>query len=179
MTSSIKIVRELTEEEIRDLLKGKVNYEVWRDEVTKDLHRDNDLPALIWYFKNGSKKYEEWFNNGKLHRENDLPALINYYKNGSIQIEEWWINGLRSRDRENDLPALIWYYNTVDNEIVDNNGVIGNVEEEEWFKNGKYHRENDLPAIIHYHENGIVKYEEWFTNGLRSRCRDNDLPAII
>jgi hypothetical protein len=35
------------------------------------LHRDNDLPAIIWASGN-----LEWYKNGKLHRDNDLPAII-------------------------------------------------------------------------------------------------------
>ena len=47
------------------------------------LHRDNDLPAII--LPNGTQSY---YKNGQLHRDNDLPAIIHsngtleYYKNG-------------------------------------------------------------------------------------------------
>jgi len=70
------------------------------------LHRDNDLPALI--FPSGSK---EWYQNNLLHRDNDLPALI--FPNGEMR---WHQNDLLHRD--NDLPAVIyadgtkrWYQN--------------------------------------------------------------------
>ena len=169
VTSTIKIVRELTEEEIRELLKGKVDYELWRDEVTKEFHRDNDLPAKIYYYKNGRVEEEIWYSNGKLHRENDLPALIKYYENRNVKQEEWVINGLLHR--ENDLPALIRYHH--------NNGVIGIKMTEQWYNNDKLHRKNDLPALIKYYENRNVKQEEWVINGLRSRHRNNDLPAFI
>ena len=35
------------------------------------LHRDNDLPAVIW--NDGS---QFWYQYGKRHRDNDLPAVI-------------------------------------------------------------------------------------------------------
>jgi hypothetical protein len=167
VTSSIKIVRELTEEEIRELLKGQVDYEVCRDDVTKELHRDNDLPAKISYYWNGNVKYEEWLVNGvnqRLNRENDLPASIWYYPNGSVQIERWYNNGKGHRD--NDLPVEIYYYKNK------------SVKRERWYVNGKLHRENDLPAFIKYNENGSKKYEQWFINGLLHRNNDH-LPTFI
>jgi len=177
VTSSFRIVRELTEKEIRELLKGR--YEVWRDEVTKELHRDNDLPALIEYYKNGRVYREKWYSNGKLHRENDLPAYITYYNtdvnrivdnNGVIEsvcIEEWYVNG--ELHRENDLPAYIEYS--------DNNGVIGSKSLEIWYINGFLHRDNDLPTVIFYYENGTKKNEYWYING--KQHRENALPAYI
>jgi antitoxin component YwqK of YwqJK toxin-antitoxin module len=59
------------------------------------LHRDNDLPAIIWASGN-----LEWYKNGKLHRDNDLPAKIQY---GSLF---WYKEGKKHRD--NDLPAMVW-----------------------------------------------------------------------
>jgi len=71
------------------------------------LHRENDLPAVIW--KDGANV---WYKNGKLHRENELPACI--YNDGT---KFWYKNG--KLHRENDLPAVIssstgrteWYLN--------------------------------------------------------------------
>jgi hypothetical protein len=159
VTSSIRIIRELREEEIRELLKGQVNYEVWRNEVTKKFHRENDLPAFIWYHKivaNGivkdeSKMSEKWYVNGKRHRDNNLPAEIWYYKNGNVCRKEWFKNGLLHR--ENDLPAYISYFEN------------GSIEKKEWFINGKLHRENDLPAKFWYYKNGSVYKEQWWING--------------
>jgi len=48
------------------------------------LHRDNDLPAVIW--EDGSKF---WWVSGEKHRENDMPAVI--YSDG---YKTWWVNGL-------------------------------------------------------------------------------------
>ena len=70
------------------------------------LHRDNDLPAII--YANGEKV---WYQNDQIHRDNDLPAVI--YVDGS---QFWCQNGQLHRD--NDLPAIIhidgrqsWYKN--------------------------------------------------------------------
>ncbi len=51
------------------------------------LHRDNDLPAVI--YTNGTQM---WYQHGKLHRDNDLPAVI--YSDGAV---EYWINDKRIR----------------------------------------------------------------------------------
>jgi hypothetical protein len=67
-------------------------YELWYNK-NGELHRDNDLPAII--YTNGSKG---WYKNGNLHREDDLPAMIG---NG----EEYWFKEGRLH-RDNDLPAL-------------------------------------------------------------------------
>lgn len=61
-----------------------------------NLHRDDDLPALISL--NGT--YESWYKNGNLHRDNDLPAII--FSNGG---KKWYKNGVL--DRDNDLPSVI------------------------------------------------------------------------
>ena len=60
------------------------------------LHRDNDLPAIIFGI---GDRY--WYKNGELHRDNDLPAII--CENGD---QFWYKNGKLHRD--NDLPAEIW-----------------------------------------------------------------------
>jgi len=46
------------------------------------LHRDNDLPAII-----NSDGTEKWYQNDQLHRDNDSPAII--YGSGS---QSWYQN---------------------------------------------------------------------------------------
>ena len=89
----------------------------WHD-AHEYLHRENDLPAVI--FTSGSKS---WWIHGIRHRENDQPAIE--YWNGDKQ---WYVNG--KHHRENDQPA-----------IKDIDG------HKEWWYNGKRHRENGKPAI--------------------------------
>ena len=40
----------------------------------------------------------------------------------------------------------------------------GNIKEERWYKNNKYHRDNG-PAIICYNENQNIINEEFYLNG--------------
>lgn len=57
------------------------------------LHRDEDLPAVIW----ASGEVEYWVN-GKRHRGNGKPAIVQRGR------REWWVNGDRHRDL--DLAAI-------------------------------------------------------------------------
>jgi len=66
------------------------------------LHRDNDLPAVIYDIdKKESEQCLAWYQNGKKHRING-PAVINYHLNS----EFWYKEGLPHR---NDGPARIWH----------------------------------------------------------------------
>lgn len=60
------------------------------------LHRDNDLPAIV--YPDGSAK---WYNENKLHRDNDRPAIV--FQNGT---QFWFTNGMKTR--VNGLPAVLW-----------------------------------------------------------------------
>ena len=57
------------------------------------LHRDGDLPAVIW--ADGDK---EWYKEGKWHRDGDLPAVIQadgrqyWFKDGR---QYWYEDGKR------------------------------------------------------------------------------------
>ena len=73
-----------------------------------ELHRDNDLPAVI--LSNGT---QFWYQNGKLHRDNDLPAII--YPSGH-QI--WYKNGKRYHKK---MPAKTY---TSESERYYENGMI-------------------------------------------------------
>ena len=44
------------------------------------LHRDGDLPAVIWYYENREKSCESWYKDDKLHRDGDKPTVVNYPK---------------------------------------------------------------------------------------------------
>jgi len=46
-------------------------------------HRENNQPAWIYYYENGSKACEEWYKDDEMYRENDEAAGIKYYENGS------------------------------------------------------------------------------------------------
>jgi len=57
-------------------------YEWWYKNGKK--HRENDHPAKIYYYENGSKFYEYWYKNGRMQRENDQPASIEWYDDWSV-----------------------------------------------------------------------------------------------
>lgn len=66
----------------------------------KRAHREDDLPAVIYYDGTGSYWY-----NGMIHRDLDLPAItysnkVEYYKYGKLHREDD-ANG-------NPQPAIIW-----------------------------------------------------------------------
>ena len=123
-----------------------------------EIHRDEDLPAIISYNPMGNKRlsnegrHEIWVQNGKMYRANDKPNIVVYYPDSNIVYSECWKNN-DILHRDNDEPAVIRYYRN------------GNIENKSWFYNREYHRDNDKPACIEYYENGQVKKEEWYLKG--------------
>ena len=65
------------------------------------LHRDDDLPAVIW--KEGT---QEWYQHGLRHRENN-PAIIR-----KDSLYAWWLNGNCHRE---DGPAITHVYGSYQN----------------------------------------------------------------
>ena len=91
------------------------------------LHRDNDLPAQIWYKEDVTLIEKHWFQNGKKHRIGG-PATIWYDRKGNIEEECWYQYGKKHRING---PAEIWYYE---------DGSIGG---KYWHLNGEEYNEND------------------------------------
>lgn len=89
-----------------------------------NLHRDNDLPALIVDREDNDNDSNFWYRDNMLHRDGDLPAIIS--RNGD---QKWYNNNELHRD--GDLPAIIY-----------SNG------DKYWFQHGKKHRDGDRPAIM-------------------------------
>ena len=83
------------------------------------LHRENDEPARICYYRNGKVSSMAWFKNGKLYRSKN-PAWINYDENGKPRNERWHTSGSGKIHRD-DGPAFINYTNN----------------KEEWYEEGK------------------------------------------
>lgn len=158
---------------------GSIKKEKWyQDEL---LHRDNDLPSIIKYFRN--KSYIKiWCKNNKFHRDNDLPAVI-HYEDDKIKSESWHQNDIYYRD--NDLPSQIEYYenNNIQCELWNENGLLSRENKparidfyengekwiEYWYKDEKLHRDNNLPTIISYDKEGNIKSQEWYENGKHIR----------
>jgi len=51
---------------------------------------NKELNIAIDYYKNGQKRYEEWYLNGKKHSE-DGPAFQKWYDNGQKWYEKWYL----------------------------------------------------------------------------------------
>jgi hypothetical protein len=103
-----------------------------------------DGPAYIFYYPNGQKEYERWYEHGIQHRL-DGPAYISYSADGSKKIEGWFQNGKRHRQAvlptaehpgEKAGPAYITYY------------ADGQKASEEWYQHNQLHRLDD-PAVIY------------------------------
>ena len=71
---------------------GQVSSEAWFS-ADGQAHREDDLPAQIFYYENGRVSSEIWYLNGQAHREDDLPAVIHYDENGQVWSESWYLNG--------------------------------------------------------------------------------------
>jgi hypothetical protein len=131
-TNKIKILRQLTQEDILSITKEKLWFNSeWR------FHRE-DGPAVE--YANGTK---QWWVNGMRHRE-DGPAI-----EGADGYKEWYLNGNLHRE---DGPAIEgadgykeWYLNgNLHRE--DGPAVEGADGYKAWWVNGKRHRE-DGPAV--------------------------------
>lgn len=146
-----------------DLYHLKIKSEIFLN-TNFQSHRENNLPAEIYYNIEGKIIQKRWLINGHLQSYNDYPAMINYLPDGNIHKECWYKDN--NLHRENDLPAIITYYQdglSIDSKI--------------WYQFGKTHREGDLPAVIGYYQNGIKNQEDWYKNN--ELHREGDLPAEI
>ena len=154
------------------------------------MHRDGDMPALI------EGKTEKWYVRGVLHRKADLPASIEYeflrytYPPFNRITVSWFRNG--KLDRDLDRPAVIRGKEEnvlpfLDNSMYDITDPWEkdyferwdvpwrkNIDvNQEWYKDGIYHRDGDKPAI----RNGYG-YMVWYKNGEKHRD-DPDKPVCI
>lgn len=105
------------------------------------LHRDdNDLPAIDHVGAGCS----EWWVEGQRHRENDRPAVVLRFHDGSssrYDCIEYWVRG--QRHRENDQPAsqfdgrLEWYVHGVRHRENGRPAVEDEDGNHEWWIHGK------------------------------------------
>ncbi len=55
---------------------------------------------IICYRGSQTQVYEErWYLNQELHRGDNLPAYVAYYRSGQVKEEEWYVNGRLIRKR--------------------------------------------------------------------------------
>jgi hypothetical protein len=85
-------------------------YQSWADADGR-LHRDDDLPALVWSC--GLRK--EWYWHGERHRDGDLPAVeCAWGDDGNLLAMTWGPNNgyklwyrHNKLHRDGDLPAVM------------------------------------------------------------------------
>lgn len=90
MDSMFYIKRETPDDKPTTVEKWYENGQDKRVEYRKlgELHRDDDLPAVLEYYPDGIIDIERWYQHGKKHRELGKPAKIEYYQNG--KVEKWY-----------------------------------------------------------------------------------------
>jgi len=134
--------------------------EIW----TKNgkLHRSDDQPALIYYYKVGTVYKQTWYKNDKYYRNNPSdPVTIVYDEMGQVISKEWKNKqGLFDTTR----PGLITYYDNASQEIYYNES--GNIIKIRHVNNmGQLNVWADGPAltifdkddiIFSYYENGVL-----------------------
>lgn len=82
-----------------------INYRTYYNK----LHRENG-PAIIYYYKDGSIKEEQYFLDNKLHRI-DGPAIKKYhFKNKSYLYQFWYFGSKINVSNEKD---YIYYINSL------------------------------------------------------------------
>ena len=74
-----------------------VNYSTYKDDMYNILHNENG-PAYETRYQNGVIQQQYYFVNGEEHRDNDLPACIFYNDKGNVTHEYWYKHGKQHRD---------------------------------------------------------------------------------
>ena len=131
------------------------------------LHREPNLPAVIWYNDRGQICAEEWFYNGEHYRRGDNPAYIKY-------SERREATNLVVRDNATDnrkLNESILPYLT--EALIDLDKLFQHDYDcEEYYYDGKLHRTEQpghMPAVIK-RDRGRITYLGFYWGGMRSRA---------
>lgn len=174
VTREMYVARELTEKQIRKL--GKI--QVFRNKF-RELHREDDLPAVTRYYKDGRKCEECWYNHNQLHRANNKPAKLTWYPltnndamyNESLRVigdglekEEYYIKG--QLHSNSSTPSSIHYHPN------------GQKKKIEYLMNGQLHREGNKPALIEWNDKGKITVKKYYINN-QLHCDNCDKPAYI
>jgi len=112
-------------------------------------HNDNG-PAWIQNYDDGTKKMIAFYKNGKLHSEQSDPSKQEFYSSGKLKLESYYENG-RNNDRFG-IPSVSEFYES------------GGLKGTNHYKDGKMHCDTG-PACILYYENGKIKRTEYSVDG--------------
>ena len=137
---------------------GTVDGEVWYKRGI--MHRDGDKPAALHISPRGN--VETYYKQGKRHREGDKPAVIAFDASGEPKDQVWYKNGIQHREGDNPTRIMRSKFG----------GVI------EYRKNNELHREGDLPARITSRPTGQVNEEQYYIEGKMHRD-DNKPASIL
>jgi len=72
---------------------GTYIFQNWR--VQGELHREQDLPAEIDYYPNGTVSARKWYRRGRLHRDGNKPARLEYDESGKLIKCEFYLHGAK------------------------------------------------------------------------------------
>jgi len=86
-----------------------ITSQYWYDTNGK-LHRDDDLPAVIFWFFDGTHhpSHMQWYQHGILTRVDDKPTTIQNDRNGNISQQEWNEAGFQGKLHRETGPARIY-----------------------------------------------------------------------
>lgn len=69
---------------------GMIECQKWSINGNFHQDPENDEAAVIHCYDNGQPYYKGWFINGNRHRSNNLPAKVWYFKNGMIDSQSYY-----------------------------------------------------------------------------------------
>lgn len=140
---------------------GNIRSRIWQKNYVN--HRDNDKPAVIYYYDVNVNdidiinniKYEEWWKNGKLKRDNLLHTKIKYNTNGKL-VRAYWLY----ENRHSQIVNVV-----VANQIMDILYIYELVYEHETVGSPKYGFMNFIKNKIHkfFYNNYKKEIEEYST----------------
>ena len=198
-----------------------LNNKLHRGVVIEDHRSDTESkPSVIKYYPNGLIQHELYYKDNKIHRDNNLPAKIFYRTCGAIMCQAYAINGCIHNDNgpahieyypSGNIKIIMYYkYNKCNNFFDTKDCKIkpayikysedGNVLKEKYMINNQLHRgvviedcetttegseaqdceaeDCDKPAYIKYSEDGYILKEKYCVNGIYKRTNIDD-PTII
>jgi len=115
------------------------------------LHRFNNKPAAIIYFKNGKVRRKDYCIENKYYREKG-PVSLRYYNNGQVREKIYSKNSSTIFNRNIGPAYQLFYKNGIKKRIM-------------FIIDGSYHNENG-PAIITYDVNGKIDTEDYYLSGV-------------
>jgi hypothetical protein len=150
------------------------------------LHRDNDLPAVIHYgiCHEPPPPYSEdmSFSNSEVISTSDTVS--------SIVLRQWYKHGKLHRDKGpaiihgNEESFLFYHegvqqFHTPDIYVSFHDNEKQKIHEVKYLKNGKLHKDNGEPAWIVRDVFGDVTVHVWAVDGMYSNFHNKEIPQVV